>query len=198
MKSRLAWRAISSLIVLLFAGCIPSLQPLFTEKDLVFEETLLGSFSEEKQDPSTWTFSRGEDRGYHLVIKDGNKRSPLSAHLFKVDGKLYLDLYPENEGFEDWPRDDFFKSTLVPAHIFFAVSDISPILRFRALQEDWLKEYLQKTPNAVPHTLVENSRLVFTGTTEQMQSFLKKAAGEKGAWSEPAELHKRPGTAATK
>jgi len=175
----------------LFTACIPSLQPLYTDKDLVFEEKLLGSFSEEKENPATWTFRKGVARDYHLVIKDANKSSPLSAHLFKLDSKLYLDLYPENEGFEDWAREDFFKSTLVPAHIFFAVSEISPVLKLRPLQEDWLKEYLEKNKKAVPYTFVEKTRLVFTGSTDEMQNFLKKIASEAGAWGDPGEFPKR-------
>ncbi|HTG43297.1 MAG TPA: hypothetical protein VK633_02075 [Verrucomicrobiae bacterium] len=195
MKLKLWIPRASSLALLvatiLFAACIPSLQPLYSEKDLVFDPSLIGSFLEEKDKVVVWTFTKAGERDYHLVIKEKEKRSPLSAHLFKIAGDQYIDLYPENEGFEDWQREDFFKSAIVPAHIFFRVTQIDPVLKVHALQEDWLKEYLAANKNAVPHSIVDNNRIVFTGSTDQMQSFLKKIASEKGAWSDPAEFRKQ-------
>src|SRR5688572_6707912 len=128
-------------LVCFLAACTPSLQPFYTEKDLVFEPALAGSFSEDKEDP-VWTFKKSGERAYELVIKEGEKRSSFSVHLFKLAGEQYLDLYASQNSLEDCPREDFLKSSLVPGHLVMKTK-IGPGLHLQILDEDWLKTELK-------------------------------------------------------
>jgi len=172
------------------SGCIPSLQPFYTEQDLIFEPGLVGSFSE-PDGSAVWTFSKAADREYRLVIKDRANSSSFSAHLFKLANHTYLDLYPGKDGLDDCPREDFFKASLVPGHLVLKIPQIQPNLKLQVMDEDWIKEQLKMKKQTVPHSLIESDRLVLTGRTEEIQAFLKKISDEEKAWGKPAEFQKR-------
>jgi hypothetical protein len=88
-------------------GCVPvdSLNPLYTDKDLAFDESLLGSWvGPDNGDDGVLEFvARDEDgkKSYSLVMtekdKDSNgyKRTVYHAHLVKLNEHLFLDVIPE-------------------------------------------------------------------------------------------------------
>ena len=88
-------------------GCVPvdSLNPLYTDKDLAFDESLLGSWvGPDNGDDGVLEFiARDEDgkKSYLLVMtekdKDSNgyKRTVYHAHLVKLNEHLFLDVVPE-------------------------------------------------------------------------------------------------------
>jgi hypothetical protein len=180
---------IALLAILLLSACIPSLQPFYTEKDLVFEPALVGSFGE-KDGSATWTFTKSADREYNLTIKDKEKSSSFVTHLFKLGNDRFIDLYAVKESLDDSPREDFFKATLVPGHLALKVSSFSP-LTLQVMDEDGMKEYLKSNKGAVAHTFIESDRLVFTGSSEQMRDFLKRISSEEKCWGKPGEFQKR-------
>jgi hypothetical protein len=192
MKNSWLWRASMCLgwAALFWTGCIPSLQPFYTEKDLLFESALVGAFSEQ-DDSSVWTFTKSSEKEYRLVIKDKANSSSFSARLFKLADDLYLDLYPAKNSLDDCPREDFFKSSLVPGHLCLRLPQIQPSLRLQVMDEEGLKESLKSNPGVVPHSFIEDERLVFTGSTEQMQAFLRKIQKNEKAWGKPVEFTRR-------
>jgi len=199
MKPTISARAAKSLgavvIILFLSACIPSLQPLYTEKDLVFEKGLIGTWAE-KDDSAVWTFSKSEGQAYALTIQNKDESSPLVAHLFKLNGQLFLDLYPDDKGFEDWKREAFFKAAIMPGHLFFKVGSIEPKFQIYAMQSDWLKTLLEKDPKAVPHSKMAEDRFAFTGSTDEMQSFLKKYQNNQETWGDPGEFTRKKDSAA--
>ncbi len=184
---------IALLGVLLFSACVPSLQPFYTEKDLVFESSLIGSFGE-ADGSATWTFMKAGDREYNLTIKDKDKSSSFVTHLFKVGTVHFLDLYAVNESLDDSPREDFFKASLIPGHLALKVASLPPNLTLQVMDEDGIKEYLKGNKGVVPHSFVGrelSDRLVFTGSSEQMRDFLKRISAEEKCWGKPAEFQRR-------
>jgi hypothetical protein len=93
--------------LLLLTGCVPvdSLNPLYTDKDLAFDESLLGSWvGPDNGDDGVLQFiARDEDgkKSYSLVMtekdKDSNdyKRTVYHAHLVKLNEHMFLDVVPE-------------------------------------------------------------------------------------------------------
>jgi hypothetical protein len=93
--------------LLLLTGCVPvdSLNPLYTDKDLAFDESLLGSWvGPYNGDDGVLQFiARDEDgkKSYSLVMtekdKDSNgyKRTVYHAHLVKLNEHMFLDVVPE-------------------------------------------------------------------------------------------------------
>ena len=111
--------------VVLSAGCVPSLHELYTEDTIVFEEKLLGKCVQEQD---IWQFEEGDKgKSYSLTIiqkeEKEKKTSKLIGHLVKIDGDLFLDMYPDEMemGVGDW-----YKFHLLGVHTFMKVDRIEP------------------------------------------------------------------------
>jgi hypothetical protein len=175
---------ISFLIVL--AGCVPSLHPLYTDRDLVFDPALLGVWSETDSN-ETWTFTRGAEREYRLVNtdKDG-KKTNFSARLLKIDGEMFLDLFAVK------PADLQDNDYLLPLHTFIRVIEIDPSPRFSYLDPDWLKQFLEKNPATIRHEMVDNE-ILLTASSPELQKFLLAQLKTEGAFRESTELKRKEG-----
>ena len=88
-------------ILIILGGCIPimSVNPFYTESDLVFEQKLVGTWTDDINEPeTTWQFEHINEPNNNTYIltfidKDGEK-GLFTANLFKLKDKLFLDLYP--------------------------------------------------------------------------------------------------------
>jgi len=72
-------------LVLLLAGCLPSVNPFFTENDLVFDPRLLGEWQtpKDQDDPPTeWQFERGEGKAYKLTVVEKKTKRTWSRSRF--------------------------------------------------------------------------------------------------------------------
>src|SRR6266436_7895790 len=83
-------------LVLALGGCVPSLHPLYTDNDVVFDAALLGQWvSTERDSKETLTFTKGDKNAYKLVQIDDSSKGVYIAHLIKLDGTLFLDVKPD-------------------------------------------------------------------------------------------------------
>jgi hypothetical protein len=93
--------------LLLLTGCVPvdSLNPLYTDKDTAFDESLLGSWvgSDNGADGVLEFIARDEDgkKTYLLVMTDKDKESDTykrtiyQAHFVKLNDGAFLDVTPQ-------------------------------------------------------------------------------------------------------
>ncbi|MHC4751704.1 MAG: hypothetical protein ACYTFW_17750 [Planctomycetota bacterium] len=166
------------MLAVLLGGCVPvmSLRALYTEKDVTFDEKLLGTWVQEDNE-TTWVFTRAEEpkNAYKLMFSDEEgKKGSFIAHLVKLQNRFFLDVYPgkmpwgdEEPETMDWPYNSVF---LIPGHTFLKIDSIEPKLKMAWIAEDTLKELLKENPNAVKHMLIED-RHVLTASTKQLQAF---------------------------
>jgi hypothetical protein len=192
----------------LLGGCIPvmSLHPLYTEKDVVFEEGLLGTWLNDPNNPeSFWKFEHTEkpksddsspdEKAYKLTLCDeeGNK-GLFIAHLVKLDDKLFLDAYPGESPWEPKEPNEvdllFNNMFLLPTHTFMKVDSIEPELKMRLTLESKMEELLKENPNAVEHTKVED-RLVLTASTKELQAFVLKYADNENLFADEMVLNRK-------
>src|SRR5215475_2902534 len=94
--------------LLSLTGCVPvdSLNPLYTDKDVAFDESLLGSWvSPDKDDEGGLEILAREQDGkkiYLLVMTDKNKdlkvfkKTVYHAQLVKLNDHLFLDVVQES------------------------------------------------------------------------------------------------------
>lgn len=179
-------KTLASLLTLMFllisGGCVPSLQPFYTNKDVIFEPSLLATWTDSKE---TWDFKKDSERGYKLAYTDDDgKQGEFMVHLFRVEGKNFLDLFPEKP---DLRANDFYKNHLLRLHTLLLVLQIEPTLRITTVDPEWLKKFLGKNPAAVRHEKVADE-LVFTASSEELQQFLLTHLKTEGALSEPSDL----------
>jgi hypothetical protein len=184
---------------LLFGGlvaCIPSLHPLYTDDDLVFDPALVGQWiPADNADQSLWEFSKSGEKQYAFTLteKDG-KGGKFIVHLVQLGDRRFLDFFPVKP--ELAGRDDFYKNHLIPAHTFMQVLEIDPALKIRWMDQEWLSKYLKENPKAVAHERLEDDRIVFTADPKALQAFVLKNLETPGAFSDPYVL-KRKGEASS-
>jgi uncharacterized protein (UPF0128 family) len=183
-------KALFYLLAFLLGGCLPvmSLHPLYTEKDVVYEERLLGTWVDDSNSPeTTWEFNRIEEpnNAYNLVFSDEEgKKGSFVAHLVKLQNRLFLDVYPSKPPWEtedpnklELPYNSFF---LMPAHTFIKIDFNGPQLKMWLTNDEEMKKLLKEEPNAVKHTFIED-RLILTAPTKELQNFVLKYAYDKRA-----------------
>lgn len=188
------------MLAALLGGCVPvmSLHPLFTEKDLVFEEKLLGTWVDDPNSPkSTWEFMRivesskkewefdlpqKPEKAYKLILldnKEGTKGS-FFAHLVKLKDRFFLDVYPSQlpsakmDPNEDWVFNTLF---LIPGHSFAIIDSIEPQLKIRWTTQNEMEKLFKEEPKAIKHELVEDS-IILTASTRKLQAFVLKYADD--------------------
>jgi hypothetical protein len=182
-----------------FTGCVPSLHPLYTQDDLVFEPGLVGKWSpmEEGEEGEVWRFVKAGESGYRLIIepkeekKDSQEdrpaqRAEFDARLLKLGDHMFLDLYPEQPKFEN----DFYMMHLVPAHSFFKISIEGDILKLVMLDYDWLEKMLEKRKIKLKHERLEDGPIVLTASTKELQKFFKKYADNRDAFQNPGLMRR--------
>ena len=87
-----------SALLLLLVGCAPVsiLNPLYTSKDIVFDEHLLGSYVGEKETDkdSGIAIDKSGENGYQITITDSGKKTVFDAFLLNLNGHRFLDVAP--------------------------------------------------------------------------------------------------------
>jgi len=188
------------MLAVILGGCVPviSLHPLYTEKDIMLDKKLCGTWIDESGDmKSTWEFERIEDpnNAYKLIFTDEDgKKGSFVAHLLKLKDMLFLDIYPSELPWEledpnkmDWPYNSLF---LIPAHTFMKIDSIEPQLELRLTSESKMEELLKENPSAVEHTFV-GDRIVLTASTKKLQAFILKYADDERVFTDLITLSRK-------
>ena len=188
----------------ILGGCVPvmSFHPLYTENDLVFDEKLLGSWVDDSN-KNMLEFSKSEksEKTYQVIYVvtegDGKGKGIFDAHLVKLEGKLFLDVFPnqlpcgelEDPNQTKWFYNAFFT---IPVHTFAKVDSIEPQLKLRLSDNETMEKFLEKDPNAVGHEMLEESA-VLTARTKELQKFAVKYADGKEFFSKELVLKRVTG-----
>jgi hypothetical protein len=171
-----------ALALLVLAGCIPSsINPFYTDDDVVFEPALIGVWSEQDS-KATYEFIRTDSNMYTMSgVDEEGKNFALEARLVKVDGAMYIDLYPD---LNEIDISEDYKVNLVPVHTFYYVHHIEPELLLASINEDWLKDYLEAEGKDIPYQIVDDN-VVFTGPTSMLRELMADLPNEEGALETP-------------
>jgi hypothetical protein len=152
----------------LIAGCIPSLNPVYTDETLTFEPALIGVWKQPSS-KARWDFSKLDDTTYRLAYTDDDgQQGQFIGRLAKLDGELFLDLYPEEVKMDG---NGFYKFHLVPIHTIYRVKQGDGQLKLSAIDFQWLDEYLTNNPTEI-ETATFNGRKMITGPTGEIQKFV--------------------------
>jgi len=193
MKTRaLIWLA--ALLLILNSCVVKSLHQFYEEEDVVWDESLLGSWVDE--DGSRWvikpfTFPTGlmkedsTDNSYLVELyEDTLDAQRFNVHLFRLNGRMYLDFKPILGDRED----DFLHIHLVPTHSLALVDrDEQGRWAIGWFNEEWLNRLFQENRIKISHEVVKGNpggggdQYVLTASTDELQKFIQKYGlpGEK-------------------
>jgi len=173
-------------LLLGLTGCIPSINPLYSEEDLVFVPELLGTWTDPKSN-ETWTFAQKNETAYVLTHADSNHRADFRAHLVKLGETIFLDLYPVKRDTDDY----LYQMHVFPVHTFSKININSDQLTIAMLDLVWLKKNIDSNEIAIEHAKA-NETILLTAPTQELQAFMLKHAKEEAAFSDPLVLQKSP------
>jgi len=173
---------------LLLSACIPSVNPFYTEKDIVYDARLLGEWQEKESDqPEVWKFEQGEDKAYKLTTTDKEgKRGEFKVHLFKVKQEYFLDLVPSECDYAT-NQAELVAFAMFPGHLLLRVPQLGPELQIAGFDYDWLQKHLEAKPKALAHHK-EGDRTVLTADTRALQRFVQKHLGEDELFEKPGVM----------
>jgi len=177
--------------MLFLAGCVvTSIYPYYTDKDLVFDPTMLGDWVDAGQTNQTSDYVRFEQTGekdYRVTAFGAGETNSSDAHLFRLKNQLFVDVCSTNRSLD-----------FVPVHQVSKVTQIGPMVETANLNYDWLTKLLGKNPKAIRHMLLhentgeeQGGRVVLTADTKELQRFILKYVNNTNAWKEPTQWKHR-------
>lgn len=181
-------RLIAVCLVVLAAGCAPSLSPVYTEKDLVFEPGLLGTWSTEKPEDGTWMVEQKGGNAYTVRFTEKGKTGACRGHLVRLGGMLVMDLFPEGAEYEG--LGDLTKVHTVPTHTVNRIWIEGDTVRYATLDGDRLKDLSAAGELAIPHTQTDG-KILLTARPAELQAFLVKHASDPKLFSGPVVLKRK-------
>jgi hypothetical protein len=184
------------LVVGILAGCyVPSIHPLYTKQDLIFNPALVGQWVEAEKGKSQWVFVQKEDKAYGLRITQEDKKVYVfTAYLLKVGDYHYLDLFPDTE---DDTNDSFLLKSMLPVHTFIRIKQLTPTLEVEVMNSEWLAKMLKESPALIKHEKMpvgekdkEEYLTVLTAQPKELQAFLVKHEKTDKVWNKLNSLKK--------
>ncbi len=156
------------LILVALSGCIPSLNPAYKEENLIFNPQFVGVWAQPNS-KAKWDFAKRDEKSYLLSYQDEEgHQGRFVAHLAKIEGILFLDLFPEET---NGPANGFYKFHMVPIHSVYLVRNTEPGITLAAIDYNWLEKYLAEHGDEIA-TATFDGRKMITAQTEDVQRFL--------------------------
>lgn len=180
---------------LLFGACIPSVNPFYIGKDVVFDARLLGEWQEKGKadNPEVWKFKKSGDKSYNLTVTEKGKEGRFDARLFKLKDECFLDLIPTDCNYAI-NQANLVAFSMFPGHLLVRVSQLEPELKLAFFDFGWVQKFLEKNPKALAHHLEgqeagkEGGRIILTAETRDLQKFVLKHLGEGELFDKPGEM----------
>jgi hypothetical protein len=183
------------LFALALAGCVPSWNPFYTEKDLTFDPALVGAWrpvEAKESSKEAWGFSKAGDKLYELAQTDEEGRKAVfDARLFKLKDHLFLDLYLTKIEGDDLKVNAWASLSLLPAHLLLRLEQIKPALKLAVMNPDWIQNYLKKSPDAIAHRIVSDGNVVLAASTDELQRFILAHLDDKDFFGGAMEMKRK-------
>jgi hypothetical protein len=187
---------------IILAGCVPSLLPLYTPKDVVYDPKLIGVWTDPNSPYSgTWEFRGIPDSNSYLMIYTDEKRSSgvFVVILMKLDKMLFLDVFPIDD--PNLQINSLYAIHFLPVHTFMKVEQIEPTLKLRLMDVDKFTKRLEKNPQLLKYEVIYEAsifekkqlKIVLTASTKELQDFMRKHANDSDVFGEPSNMkHVQP------
>ena len=189
MKKIILPRALCLILVFL-NSCLTTLHPIFTEKDLVVDPRLAGSWKK-TEDGSNVTYrsatasdvatlsptlQRNVSKIYMYEEKDeqGRMKSTQFAFMVKLGKYYYVDYYPVGVKEND-SVNSFFAAHYIPMHSIYRIRFITnSSFDVQQLDAGYLENLIKNKKIRIRHEVTEDGDYVITAPTEELQKYIVK------------------------
>jgi hypothetical protein len=186
-----------SLSLLIFSGCVvQSLNPFYTEDAAVKLPELNGSWylvKTGKDDASAdykspWVL---KDNGEFRTFDDKGNSGVLEVKFFKVDGVVFIDLYPGD--IEESKVNFWWAMHVVPVHSLCKVKADKDQMSLIPLDYNWLQDQLKAGKVKLPFLKADNEDIfIFSASSSKWMALLKELKDNEEAFPpERAYVFKR-------
>jgi hypothetical protein len=160
-------------------GCpTRSLFPLFSEKEVVFNPALIGTWSGE-DDEGTFSFVQSGEKGYTVTMRDEKgEKEVYSASLGRLGKYWFMDSSPASD------ERDYH---LITAHLITKIQLDGDTLRMSLLESDWLRGMIDEKKLSIAHVR-RDGEIILTASTEELQALLRRIAKDQKAFPDPIIL----------
>jgi hypothetical protein len=192
-----------------FQGCITSLHPLYTEKDLVFDKRLLGTWHSDSlaaswklenlmekelapyKDPKERKDKEGfksqfiNKNTYLLTYTEKGEKAEFLLNLVKLDNTYYIDLYPGSQKEKNSLLEDHY----LPVHSYAKIKIEEGGFELYYLNAELLYKLLNENRIKIKHESLDYYKVI-TASTEELQKFVIKFADHKEFFTAPVKFKK--------
>ncbi len=186
---------ISIVVILFLSGCIPSLHPLYFDKDRITLDIIEGSWMSDSGDG--WEFIKVENEPSYVLKYtekqqkgEQNQKSKFAnfeANIVQLGGQYFIDLYPgDNQYLEE--MNNFLAIHLIQAHTFLKLEIKNKQLVIYQMSPEWLDDLFKENRIRISHEKDDEDKIILTASTKELQKFITKYANDKDAFEEPEVL----------
>lgn len=170
--------------VLLVLACVPSLNPLHTDADLVDTPWIEGAWRVPSEGPDEiWTFTPTDARGVYRLrhVDSDGEEAAFVVHTLTLDGHAFVNLRVDEDG-EATHLNDLLALTLLAGNVFGRIRPDGEGFEMGLLDADWMAERLERGEVELDHQYWGET-LALTASTESLQAFARARAEDEEAWA---------------
>ena len=196
-------------LIIFLSGCLTTLHPIFTEKDLAYDPKLIGTWKTENQDNKgqvvitnlasessvelPGNISSIKQKGYFISYQNGPGETSKRyiAFLARIGKHLYFDYYPADRK-EDEKIDEFFGAHLVKMHTSYRVEILNDgSFELSQLDESYVTKLIDEKKIRISHEADADDNTVITASTQELQQYLLKYGDEPSAYRSDKTIFKK-------
>lgn len=191
-----------TVLIFFLSGCLTTLHPIFTEKDLVYKAELTGSWKTSQGDNKDGSaeihslateknvalpgkISSIKNKGYLITYRDEDNKITGSyiAFLARIGKYLYFDYYPA-----DLPitgkMDEFYLAHFVKMHTPYRLElQKEGGFTLSQLESGYMNELIEQKKIRIRHEKKDDEGIVITAPTSELQQYILKYGDDPEAYS---------------
>jgi len=158
-----------------------SLQPVYDDASIAFDEALVGQW-ESADDQTSVTIERSQWRSYKITLIDRSSTHTYQGNLTRIGSSTFMDV-TEVRGTDFGPY-------LVPVHGIIRVKIDGDKLVGSDLQYDWFLQAIpRKTLGRLAAAVDDRRNVILSSTTAELRAWLARAPAE--AFDVPTTLTRK-------
>ena len=182
-RTKISIFAIAMLLFVINSCTVQSLFPLYTNKDLVYNENVIGVW--DLGDNETWEFIRktskedsikGIPPHYKLIAIEKGEKVVLEAHLLRLGKYNYFNFYLTDFDSEN----GMAHFNLLPVNTFARTLIYEDSLNIEFFNPEFIANLIEEKKVRIKHVSTDDhDRLLITAPTDEIQRFVIKYEDEK-------------------